>query len=256
MRFSKWHALGNSYLVAERADAGEMTPDRVRRLCDVDLGIGADGVVEVESVEDARAQVVIWNPDGSTAEMSGNGTRIAARWLADRLARTDVVVAVGPRDVAARMLDGGEIETDVGPVEVRAPETIDVHGNVVELTPVSVGNPHAVVRCEEPARDVLLRLGPLIENHARFPERTNVQLAHARERPRGAGPRVGARGGGDRRLRLVRRSRRGRRCCRRLVQEPRHRATCPAATSLVRIDGCNATLVGPAAEICRGETNL
>src|SRR5262249_12220713 len=126
----------------------------------------------------STVDVLIWNPDGSTAEMSGNGTRIAARWLADRDGTSEVVVRVGSREVRARMLDAVEVETDVGTVDVQAPATIDVHGNVVELTPVGVGNPHAVVRCEEPAREVLLRLGPLIETHPRFPERTNVQLAH------------------------------------------------------------------------------
>jgi diaminopimelate epimerase len=110
--------------------------------------------------------------------MSGNGTRIAARWLAARARATEVVVVVGPRTVAARMLNDCDVETDVGQVEVGVPETIDVHGNEVEVTAVSVGNPHAVVRCEEPAREVLLRLGPLIESHSRFPNRTNVQLAH------------------------------------------------------------------------------
>ncbi len=177
MRFSKWHALGNSYLVVERAEAGELTSDRVRRLCDGSIGIGADGVLEVLVVDGPRAEVIVWNPDGSQAEFSGNGTRIAARWLAERARAQEVTIAVDGRESAARMLEGDVIETDVGAVEVGELETLDVHGNPVELTAVSVGNPHAVVRCEEPAREVLLRLGPLIETHPRFPGRTNVQLA-------------------------------------------------------------------------------
>jgi diaminopimelate epimerase len=178
VRFSKWHALGNSYLVVEREDAGTLDDKRVRRLCDVASGIGADGVLQVVCVTGSLATVVIWNPDGSTAEMSGNGTRIAARWLAGRAGAGEVTIAVGEREVHARMLDELQVESNVGRVEVGALESIDVHGNPVELTTVSVGNPHAVVRCEEPAREVLLRLGPLIETHSRFPERTNVQLAH------------------------------------------------------------------------------
>src|SRR5262249_1944485 len=142
MRFSKWHGLGNSYLVVERSDAGTITAERVRRLCDVGLGIGADGVLEIVSAAQARVDVVIWNPDGSTAEMSGNGTRIAARWLATRTGAGELTVAVGGREVAARMLDELEVEMDVGPVAVGELESIDVHGNVVELTSVSVGNPH------------------------------------------------------------------------------------------------------------------
>jgi diaminopimelate epimerase len=76
--------------------------------------------------------------------------------------------------VAAR-LRGREVELDVGEVEVGEPETIEVAGEQVELTPVSVGNPHAVIR-RDPDRDQVRRLGPLVENHERFPERTNVQL--------------------------------------------------------------------------------
>jgi diaminopimelate epimerase len=73
------------------------------------------------------------------------------------------------------MRDGKQVEMDVGPVEVGEPETIDVGDDPVEFVPVSVGNPHAVIR-REPERHELLRLGPLVENHERFPFRTNVQL--------------------------------------------------------------------------------
>ena len=84
---------------------------------------------------------MIWNPDGSTAEMSGNGTRIAAAWLAERTGAQEVEVRVGPRVVRARLLGGGLVEQDLGPVEVGARET----AAGVEFVPVSVGNPHAVV---------------------------------------------------------------------------------------------------------------
>ena len=85
LRFSKWHALGNSYLLVERAEGGPLLdPERARRLCDVRYGIGSDGVLEVASVQDAQAEIVIWNPDGSVAEFSGNGSRIAAAWLSRR----------------------------------------------------------------------------------------------------------------------------------------------------------------------------
>lgn len=176
MRFSKWHALGNSYVLVERAELGApLTPTQAHRLCDVQRGIGSDGVLEVVSVDGTSAEVVIWNPDGSTAEMSGNGVRIAARWLAARTGATRVTVSVGPRAVTARLLGGHDVEQDMGAVEVGETERIDVDGEAVELTPVSVGNPHAVVLLP-PVRELLLRLGPRIERHPRFPERTNVQL--------------------------------------------------------------------------------
>ena len=176
MKFSKWHGLGNDYLLVQRAEIGTpLTEEQVRRLCDYHFGVGSDGVLEVVSADGNEAEVVIWNPDGSTAELSGNGTRIAARWLARRSGADTVRIRVGPREVIARMREGRDVEMDMGAVDVREPETLDVGDETVEFTPASVGNPHAVVR-REPDRDDLLRLGPLIENHERFPERTNVQL--------------------------------------------------------------------------------
>jgi diaminopimelate epimerase len=177
MRFSKWHGLGNDYLLAKRAELTvPLTPERVRRICDYHFGVGSDGILEVVSANGAEAEVVIWNPDGSTAELSGNGTRIAARWLARRSGEDEVRIRVGPREVRARMRGGLEVEMDVGEVEVGEKELIDVDGEQVEFTPVSVGNPHAVVRDDEFDRGDVLRLGPHVETHDRFPERTNVQL--------------------------------------------------------------------------------
>jgi diaminopimelate epimerase len=182
MRFSKWHGLGNDYLLLERGEVGRpLDPALVRRLCDYHLGVGSDGILEVLAADGTRAEIVIWNPDGSTAELSGNGTRIAARWLARRSGSDEVVVAVGPREVVARMRGGLEVETEMGRVTVGAPETLAVNGFELEFTPVSVGNPHAVIR-REPERAELLRLGPLVENHERFPARTNVQLVRVDSR--------------------------------------------------------------------------
>jgi diaminopimelate epimerase len=132
-------------------------------------------VLEVVSVDGAQAEVRVWNPDGSIAELSGNGARIAARWLAERTGSRDVLLRVGTRDVAARVLDGGDVRVELGPIAVSETETLAVGDELVEVTRVSVGNPHAVVRLE-PARTELLRLGPALETHDRFPDRTNVQL--------------------------------------------------------------------------------
>ena len=176
MRLSKWHGLGNDYLLVERAElAVPLTSERVQRLCDYHFGVGSDGVLEVVAVDGDSAEVVIWNPDGSTAELSGNGTRIAARWLSRRSGTEAVRIVVGPREVRARMRAGAEVELEVGAVEVGRPERLPLPEEEIELTPVSVGNPHAVIR-REPDRAELLRLGPLVEKHDRFPERTNVQL--------------------------------------------------------------------------------
>jgi diaminopimelate epimerase len=160
MRSSKWHALGNVYLLVEQAEA--LTPERAR-----ELSRDTDGVLEVKGKD-----VKVWNPDGSVAEMSGNGARIAAAWLARESGIRDVTLRVGDRDVSATV-DGEQVRLDVGHVDVGEAETIDVDGARIEFTPVSVGNPHAVVR-HDPG-DVG-RLGPLLERHPRFPDRTNVQL--------------------------------------------------------------------------------
>jgi diaminopimelate epimerase len=161
MRLSKWQALGNVYLLVEQA---ELTPERVRELCDGQ----ADGILEVES----DTTVKVWNSDGSIAEMSGNGARIAAAWLARKTGAREVRLRVGERDVTA-IVEGDDVVLDVGRVEVGETESLEVDGDKLEFTPVSVGNPHAVIR-RDPA-DVR-RLGPLIERHPRFPDRTNVQL--------------------------------------------------------------------------------
>jgi diaminopimelate epimerase len=182
LRFAKWHGLGNDYLLVERQEVGApLQPELVRQVCDYHFGVGSDGVLEVIATDDSRAELVIWNPDGSTAELSGNGTRIAARWLARRVGADQVTIAVGEREVHARMRGGLEVEMDMGPVEVAPIEALDVNGTHLEFTPVSVGNPHAVI-ARDPAREELLRLGPLVENHPRFPERTNVQLVRVDSR--------------------------------------------------------------------------
>ncbi len=131
----------------------------------------------------------IVNPDGSRAEMSGNGTRIAAAWHMSRTGSRNARVHVGSRTVEVRRTEDGLYESDLGPVEVEATEIVDG----VELTPVSVGNPHAVV-VGNPER--IGELGPRLEKNPRFPERTNVQVARV-ERPGEVTARVWERGVGE-----------------------------------------------------------
>jgi diaminopimelate epimerase len=156
MTSSRWHAHGNVYLVAED-DEYTMDPE-------------LDGVLRVFEVDGDDVHVAIVNPDGSLAEMSGNGTRIAAAWLIARTGSTLARVHVGPRVVEVRRVAHSLYESDLGEVEVGPKEVVEGH----ELTPVSVGNPHAVV-LGDPAD--LPELGPLLETHPHFPNRTNVQIA-------------------------------------------------------------------------------
>ena len=156
MTSSRWHAHGNVYLVAE-SDEYTMEP-------------GLDGVMQILESDGDDVTVAIVNPDGSLAEMSGNGTRIAAAWLMDRTGSKIARVHVGPRLIEVRRVGERLYESDMGDVEVGARETVEG----IELTPVDVGNPHAVVQGDP---GDLPTVGPLLETHSRFPNRTNVQIA-------------------------------------------------------------------------------
>jgi len=152
MTSSLWHAHGNEYLVAEG-----------------DYEMGGDGALEVERVDGDDVWITIRNTDGSVAEMSGNGTRIAGAWLMERTGSDVARVHVGPLTVEVRRV-GDRYESEMGAVEVFPREHVDG----VELTRVIVGNPHAVVEAD-PAE--VTTLGPRLETHPHFPNRTNVQVA-------------------------------------------------------------------------------
>src|SRR5262249_14723869 len=137
MRFERWQAQGDVHLRA----AEPLTADAVR----ADVG-DTDGILEVTARGDDWLDIVIWNPDGSQAELSGNGTRIAARWLAEQTGADLVTVRVGPRETTARMLGGALAEQNLGAVVVGEPEELDG----IRFTPVDVGNPHAPLDAAPP----------------------------------------------------------------------------------------------------------
>jgi diaminopimelate epimerase len=172
----RWHAHGNIYLVHEGPVEG------------VDL-TGTDGAVEVLGVDGDEISIGIVNPDGSRAEMSGNGTRIAAAWLMARTGSRQALVRVGPRTVRVRRTADGLYESEFAVVEVSEPEVVDG----IELTRVVVGNPHAVV-LGDPSE--IGTLGPRLERHPRFPQRTNVQVARV-DGPGDVTARVWERGVGE-----------------------------------------------------------
>jgi diaminopimelate epimerase len=157
------------YLVTEAAG---LTDRQVREL------VGdADGILEVTAHGSAAADVVVWNPDGSHAELSGNGTRIAAAWLTERSGArgVEVAITVGPRTVTVSTLPDGSVEQEIGEVRVGERETVDG----IAFVPVDVGNPHAVVEGEP---EQIAAVGPALESHPRFPNRTNVQVARVERR--------------------------------------------------------------------------
>jgi diaminopimelate epimerase len=252
MRFSKWHALGNSYLLVERSELGPpLEAELVQRACDPHTGVGSDGLLEVAAVDGAEAEVVVWNPDGSQAEVSGNGGRIAALWLARRAGVAFVRIRAGGRRLPAR-IEGDRVEIDLGEVEIGRPEPLEVAGERLEVTPVSVGNPHAVIRRDTATRDDLLRLGPLVERHERFPARTNVQLVRV-DGPHDLSVLVWERGAGETRAS-------GSSAVAAAAAAIVHgwcdgavRVRLPGGVLTVDVRDGRAVLEGPAEEICRGD---
>jgi diaminopimelate epimerase len=183
LRFAKYQALGNDYLVVAEA----ITPERVRGLCDRHFGVGADGVLVPEPPSDGSDfALTIWNPDGSEAEKSGNGLRIFARWLFDRgrvRSAPFTVVTRGGRVRCQVRERGARISVEMGRAVFAGPEeTLDLPDGPLRVSIVSVGNPHCVVALDELSPALARRLGPQLETHPRFPERTNVQLLKVLDR--------------------------------------------------------------------------
>src|SRR5262249_9733831 len=156
------HGLGNHYLVADPRELPiDVTPSRVRLLCDRHYGVGSDGLLLLEGNSGVR----IFNPDGSEAEKSGNGIRIFARWLLSigRVVSTSFSVRT-PGGVVPVEVDGNLVTADMGVARFRADlSSLDLDGEHVSIVALEVGNPHCVV--PRPLLDVteLRRLGPLIE---------------------------------------------------------------------------------------------
>jgi len=255
MRFEKWHALGNAYLLVEQPAAGTLAPTRVRRLCDVDTGIGSDGLLEVTGREAGRAVVRIWNPDGSTAELSGNGTRIAAAWLLRESGLPEVEIETESKLVRAVPGAPDMVRQELGLVSVGDDEVLDVAGERPGIVTADVGNPHVVVLRDVLSRDDLLRLGPAIETHPRFPRRTNVQLAIP-EPPDKVSVLVWERGAGETAASgssavAVAAVAVARGWCSSPV-----RVAMPGGELVVTITDGQASLEGPAEQICVGTTDL
>lgn len=208
MKLVKSHGLGNDYLVL--ATGEPLTPQRVRRLCDRHQGVGGDGILEPVASSRASAGLRIWNPDGSQAEKSGNGLRIFSRYLVDhRGLPASHTIEVPAGVVAATVHDDGTVTVEMGaptfePAGIPATRAlvdapISVAGHTLHVTAVGMGNPHCVVLVDPEAHlDALpwKTWGAALETDARFPNRTNVQIAAVRSRSRveariwerGAGP--------------------------------------------------------------------
>jgi diaminopimelate epimerase len=191
LEFVKSHGLGNDYVVVDAMRFGiTLTPERVRLLCHRHLGLGSDGILEVTASDD-RFLVRIWNPDGSLAERSGNGLRIVAKFLSDHgytdEAAFSLETVVGPVRTEVYRADGRveAVRLEMGRAAIdRAVTSLPARSRKLDVTVVSVGNPHCVIFGEPHTRKQLFDLGPLVENHVQFPARINVQLAEVESRRR------------------------------------------------------------------------
>jgi diaminopimelate epimerase len=189
--FVKGHGLGNDYIVVDGERFGiPLTPERVRLLCHRNLGLGSDGVLEITRRVD-RFFARIWNPDGSEAERSGNGLRIAAKFLSDHgyTSESNFVIETAAGPVAAEVYRRAgrvhAVRLEMGRALIdRAAKPLQIERRRLDVTVVSVGNPHCVIFGEPLTRERLFAVGPLVECHPNFPERINVQLADAESRRR------------------------------------------------------------------------
>jgi diaminopimelate epimerase len=210
MRFAKYHGLGNDFLVVDLRAASPdeaaavQAPDRVIALCDRQFGVGGDGVLAVLPSATADARMRVLNSDGSEAEMCGNGIRCVAKELYDRggLRKPELAIDTGAgrltcaieahggvtRSVTVAMgtprLLRGEIPM-TGPAGERCVEqALELDGVARAITCVSMGNPHAItfVGSRAEALERANTLGPRVEHHAWFPNRTNAEFAYVKDR--------------------------------------------------------------------------
>ena len=207
--FTKMHGLGNDFIVIDgrREDPGDL-PALARRLCDRRFGIGADQVLLLYDSKVSDFRMRIFNADGSEVEMCGNGIRCLAKYIWDRGISHSTVLSVETLagimrpekagdlitvDMGEPVLEGRRIPVDPDGIIKDLP--LEIGGREFTITCVSMGNPHAVTVVDDLDGVDVKKYGPLIETHALFPRRTNVEFiqvtdsAHIRMRvwERGSG---------------------------------------------------------------------
>jgi diaminopimelate epimerase len=198
MRFEKWQALGNDYIIVERdALPFPLTADRARRLCDYHVGVGGDGVLELSppDAEGFVARLRIFNPDGSEAELSGNGAREAVMYLRARgwTDQRQFSIQTAAGEIRPTIHDDTTCTLDMGRARLQSDdypsggedglgELTTPDGRTWRFQHVQVGNPQCAIHVADPdeleALD-LATIGPGIERHPDFPHRTNVSFFRA-----------------------------------------------------------------------------
>ena len=192
MRFEKWQALGNDYAIVEESELSfELTPERVRSLCAPHTGIGSDGLLLLSRSEQRGfvADLRIFNPDGSEAELSGNGVREAVMYLRrSGWADTDLF-SIGTRagEVRPRITGPTTCTVDMGRARLRSEDfpsggedgagQLQAGGRSFRFQFVSVGNPQCAIEVPDGVEELdVAAVGPSIERHELFPNRTNVSF--------------------------------------------------------------------------------
>lgn len=196
----KYHGLGNDYLVYDPGKNGmKLTPANVQLLCNRNFGVGADGVLEGPVFHSDRISMIIWNPDGSQAEKSGNGVRIFAKYLKDAgyVQKKDFVIESqgGPVTIHYLNEEGTRLKASMGKatfwsdeVPVTGPrrevinETMTFGRIPYPVTCLSVGNPHCVILMDEISRELVCRIGRYSESAKQFPEKINTQIIKVLDR--------------------------------------------------------------------------
>ncbi len=195
MRFTKMHGLGNDFVMLVPAQVGEHSwSNLARQMCDRHFGIGGDGLLLVLPSAEADFRMRMFNPDGSEAEMCGNGIRCFGKfvWENHFWQATDLTVdtLAGLQRLHLNVEDGQvkTVQVNMGvpglPPETRNPQSaignpVSVGGHDLLLTLVSMGNPHAVTFLDAPVAELPLEtIGPLVEHHPLFPHRTNFEIVN------------------------------------------------------------------------------
>jgi diaminopimelate epimerase len=195
VEFVKAHGTGNDFVVVEDLeDRLELSPELVRAVCDRHFGIGADGLIRIAPGRQAPFFMDYRNADGSLAEMCGNGVRVVGKYLGDRghaSGTLDLETRAGVKRLELRCDHSGmvdQVSVDMGaPSFDRADlptrgegealkELFEVAGRGFEATCLSMGNPHMVVYVDDVEEAPVTTVGPLLEHHAAFPNRTNVEF--------------------------------------------------------------------------------
>jgi len=185
INFWKMHGAGNDFIVIDgrKTQIDEnILPDLAKNMCDRHFGIGADGILLVLPSEKADCRMKMLNPDGSEAEMCGNGIRCFAKYIYDTSNEKKDVLSVETLAgimVPALIIRNGQAvgaEVDMGTPKENKKSDLKIGDKIFKITIVSMGNPHCVVFVDDINNVNLTEIGPKIENHKMFPNRTNVEF--------------------------------------------------------------------------------